>query len=169
MLLYAIGSVSDSEDYNSSSSSSNNSSSSSSNNSSSSSSNNSSSSSTCVKWLSNTGSNADKISDISFNISDNATDAAYGIISFSQLESLLKSDLKKVENIYYNQLSLTPNSSNQTSHDYFLTGIEYIIDGLDWAILGVELNDASYIELGTEYLLDASTYLELSTSYMGSC
>ena len=169
LILYAIGSSSDNNDYNSSSSSSSNSSSSSSSNSSSSSSSNSSSNSTCVKWLSNTGSNADKMANISNNISENATDAAYGIITFSEFETYLKSDLSKVENIYYNQLSLTPNSSNQNSHDYFLTGIEYIIDGLDWAILGVETVNASYIELGTEYLLDATTYFDLATSSMGSC
>ena len=153
LILYAIGSFSDNNDYNSSSSSSSN----------------SSSNSTCVKWLSNTGSNADKMANISNNISENATDAAYGIITFSEFETYLKSDLSKVENIYYNQLSLTPNSSNQNSHDYFLTGIEYIIDGLDWAILGVETVNASYIELGTEYLLDATTYFDLATSSMGSC
>ena len=153
LILYAIGSSSDNNDYNSSSSSSSN----------------SSSNSTCVKWLSNTGSNADKMANISNNISENATDAAYGIITFSEFETYLKSDLSKVENIYYNQLSLTPNSSNQNSHDYFLTGIEYIIDGLDWAILGVETVNASYIELGTEYLLDATTYFDLATSSMGSC
>jgi len=169
LILYAIGSASDNNDYNSSSSSSSNSSSSSSSNSSSSSSSNSSSSSSCVKWLSNTGSNADKMANISNNISENATDAAYGIITFSEFETYLKSDLSKVENIYYNQLSLTPNSSNQNSHDYFLTGMEYIIDGLDWAILGVETVNASYIELGTEYLLDATTYFDLATSSMGSC
>ena len=153
LILYAIGSASDNNDYNSSSSSSSN----------------SSSSSSCVKWLSNTGTNADKMANISNNISENATDAAYGIITFSEFETYLKSDLSKVENIYYNQLSLTPNSSNQNSHDYFLTGIEYIIDGLDWAILGVETVNASYIELGTEYLLDATTYFDLATSSMGSC
>ena len=153
LILFAIGSSSDNNDYNSSSSSSSN----------------SSSNSTCVKWLSNTGSNADKMANISNNISENATDAAYGIITFSEFETYLKSDLSKVENIYYNQLSLTPNSSNQNSHDYFLTGIEYIIDGLDWAILGVETVNASYIELGTEYLLDATTYFDLATSSMGSC
>ena len=153
LILYAIGSASDNNDYNSSSSSSSN----------------SSSSSSCVKWLSNTGSNADKMANISNNISENATDAAYGIITFSEFETYLKSDLSKVENIYYNQLSLTPNSSNQNSHDYFLTGMEYIIDGLDWAILGVETVNASYIELGTEYLLDATTYFDLATSSMGSC
>ena len=153
LILYAIGSASDNNDYNSSSSSSSN----------------SSSSSSCVKWLSNTGTNADKMANISNNISENATDAAYGIITFSEFETYLKSDLSKVENIYYNQLSLTPNSSNQNSHDYFLTGMEYIIDGLDWAILGVETVNASYIELGTEYLLDATTYFDLATSSMGSC
>lgn len=169
LILYAIGSASDNNDYNISSSSSNNISSSSSNNSSSSSSNNSSSSSTCGNWLSKTGSNADKMANISTNISENATDAAYGIITFSEFETYLKSDLSKVENIYYSQLSLTPNSSNQNSHDYFLTGIEYIIEGLDWAILGVETVNSSYIELGTEYLLDATTYFDLATSSMGSC
>lgn len=161
LILYAIGSASDNND--------NNISSSSSNNISSSSSYNSSSSSTCVNWLSKTGSNADKMANISTNISENATDAAYGIITFSEFETYLKSDLSKVENIYYSQLSLTPNSSNQNSHDYFLTGIEYIIEGLDWAILGVETVNSSYIELGTEYLLDATTYFDLATSSMGSC
>jgi hypothetical protein len=129
----------------------------------------SNSSSTCETWSSQTANNASKMANIMDDVADNATDASNGAISFSTFESTLKSDLQRAKNIYNNQLSLTPNSENRSSHNYFIDALEDLIDGLDFAILGVQNDDASYIELGIIYIEDAGLNSTLATSALSNC
>ena len=138
-------------------------------NSSTSSNSSSNSSSNCVIWSNQTADNAGKVADIMFDVSENAGDASIGAISLSTFESLLKSDLRKAKNIYNNQLSTTPNSENRVSHNYFIDALEDLIDGLDYAILGVESGDSYYIELGILYIEDAGTNAELATLALEGC
>ena len=107
--------------------------------------------------------------DLLDNVSINAIDASTGVISFSTLESYLKSDLRKAKNIYNNQLSLSPNTANDTSHNYFLYAMEDLIDGIDFAILGVQQNDADYIELGDTYIESSTSNISLATSNLRDC
>ena len=159
LVLYIIGSVGGETSITSSTSSS-----SSSNNSSS-----SNSSSTCESWATQSSINAVKLADIMDNISVNAIDASNGTISFATFESYLESDLRNAKNIYNNQLSLSPNSANVTSHNYFLDAMEDVIDGVDFTILGVQQIDPDYIELGIIYIESAGTNSVMATSSLSSC
>ena len=103
------------------------------------------------------------------NISNNSSDAGVGLISLTTYESYLQSDLRKAKNLYNNQLSLTPNSANVTSHNYFLDALEDLIDGIDYAIVGVQQDDASYIELGITYIESSGNNSILATSSLSSC
>tara|TARA_B100001093_G_C26336305_1_gene804093 strand:+ start:108 stop:425 length:318 start_codon:yes stop_codon:yes gene_type:complete len=103
------------------------------------------------------------------DVAINSGDAGNGYISFSTFESLLKTDLQKTKNIRNNQLSLTPNSDNRSSHNYFIDALDSLIDGIDFAILGVQNNDADYIELGIIFIEDAGTYASLASSVLSSC
>ena len=135
----------------------------------SSSSSSSSSNSTCETWLIGTGNNSGQLSNIAYDYADYAEDAADGIISFSQMQSYLENDLVKVERLYRNQLSLTPNSSNQDAQDYLLIGIDYFIDAYEWTIQGLETLDPYYVELGVESLSNATYYVELSLDAINEC
>ena len=137
--------------------------------SSSSSSSSNSSSSTCESWANQSANNASKMADILDSVSINATDASIGVISFSTLESYLETDLRKAKNIYNNQLSLSPNTLNDTSHNYFLDAMEDLIDGIDITILGVQQNDADYIELGVIYIENAGINISLASSTLNDC
>ena len=134
-----------------------------------SSSSSSSSNSTCETWLIGTGNNSGQLSNIAYDYADYAEDAADGIISFSQMQSYLENDLVKVERLYRNQLSLTPNSSNQDAQDYLLIGIDYFIDAYEWTIQGLETLDPYYVELGVESLSNATYYVELSLDAINEC
>tara|TARA_B100000123_G_C25430222_1_gene296954 strand:+ start:99 stop:428 length:330 start_codon:yes stop_codon:yes gene_type:complete len=109
------------------------------------------------------------MADILDNVSYNSTDASVGLISLSTYESYLQSDLRKAKNLYSSQLSLTPNSANVTSHNYFLDSMEDLIDGLDYAILGVQQNDPYYIELGITYIESSGNNSVLATSSLSDC
>ena len=109
------------------------------------------------------------MADILDSVSINATDASIGVISFSTLESYLETDLRKAKNIYNNQLSLSPNTLNDTSHNYFLDAMEDLIDGIDITILGVQQNDADYIELGVIYIENAGINISLASSTLNDC
>ena len=74
-----------------------------------------------------------------------------------------------IQIVYNNQLSTTPNSDNRVSHNYFIDALEDLIDGLDYAILGVESGDSYYIELGILYIEDAGTNAELATLALEGC
>jgi len=130
---------------------------------------NSSSSSTCETWTSQSAINAGKMADIMDNVADNATDASIGAISLSTFESTLKSDLQRSKNVYNNQLSLTPNSENRSSHNYFIDALEDLIDGLDFAILGVQNDDANLLELGISYIENSTMNTTLATSALSNC
>ena len=130
---------------------------------------NSSSSSTCETWTSQSAINAGKMADIMDNVADNATDAGIGAISLSTFESTLKSDLQRSKNVYNNQLSLTPNSENRSSHNYFIDALEDLIDGLDFAILGVQNDDANLLELGISYIENSTMNTTLATSALSNC
>ena len=159
-----IGSIGgDSSNENISTTSSNSSSNSTSNSSSNSSSN------SCNTWASQSAINAGRMADIMDDVAINSGDAGNGYISFSTFESLLKTDLQKTKNIRNNQLSLTPNSDNRSSHNYFIDALDSLIDGIDFAILGVQNNDADYIELGIIFIEDAGTYASLASSVLSSC
>ena len=165
LLLFMIGSIGgDSSDDNISTTNS-----SSSSKSSSTSTINSSSSSTCETWTSQSAINAGKMADIMDNVADNATDASIGAISLSTFESTLKSDLQRSKNVYNNQLSLTPNSENRSSHNYFIDALEDLIDGLDFAILGVQNDDANLLELGISYIENSTMNTTLATSALSNC
>jgi len=157
LVFYLIGLSTDSDQPNFSSTSSTSSSSS------------SNSSSTCDSWATQSAINAVKLADIMGNISDNSIDASNGTISFATFESYLQSDLRNAKNIYNNQLSLSPNSANVTSHNYFLDAMEDVIDGVDFTILGVQQIDPDYIELGIIYIESAGTNSVLATSSLSSC
>ena len=135
----------------------------------SSSSSSSSSNSTCETWAITTANISGEISNIAYDYIDYAEDAADGIISFSQMQSYLENDLVKVERLYRNQLSLTPNSSNQDAQDYLLIGIDYFIDAYEWTIQGLETLDPYYVELGVESLSNATYYVELSLDAINEC
>ena len=129
----------------------------------------SNSSSTCETWTSQSAINAAKMADILDDVADNATDASIGAISISTFESTLKSDLQRTENIYNNQLSLTPNSENRSSHNYFIDALEDLIDGIDFAILGVQNDDASLLELGISFIENSTMNTTLATSALSNC
>ena len=128
-----------------------------------------SSSNSCNTWASQSATNAGRMADIMDDVAINSGDAGNGYISFSTFESLLKTDLQKTKNIRNNQLSLTPNSDNRSSHNYFIDALDSLIDGIDFAILGVQNNDADYIELGIIFIEDAGTYASLASSVLSSC
>lgn len=129
----------------------------------------SSSNSTCQTWLVGTANNSQQLSNLAFDYADHAEDASDGIISFSQMQSYLENDLVKVERLYRNQASLTPDSSNQDAQDYLLIGIDYFIDAYEWTIQGLETYDVYYVELGVESLSNATYYVELSTNAINGC
>ena len=129
----------------------------------------SSSSSTCETWAITTANISGEISNIAYDYIDYAGDAADGIISFSQMQSYVENDLVKIERLYRRQVSLTPNSSNQDSHDYLLIGIEYFIEAYELSIQGLETLDPYYIELSSESLENATYYVELSLNALNDC
>ena len=129
----------------------------------------SSSSSTCETWAITTANISGEISNIAYDYIDYAEDAADGIISFSQMQSYVENDLVKIERLYRRQVSLTPNSSNQDSHDYLLIGIEYFIEAYELSIQGLETLDPYYIELSSESLENATYYVELSLNALNDC
>ena len=77
--------------------------------------------------------------------------------------------MRKAKNLYNKQLSINPNASNLTSHNYFLDAMEDLIDGIDYAILGVQQNDADYIELGVIYIENAGINISLASSTLNDC
>tara|TARA_Y100001936_G_C15772406_1_gene506945 strand:- start:304 stop:633 length:330 start_codon:yes stop_codon:yes gene_type:complete len=109
------------------------------------------------------------MADILDNVSVNSNDASVGLISLSTYESYLQSDLRKAKNLYDNQLSLTPNTENVTSHNYFLDAMEDLIDGLDYAILGIQQNDVYYIEVGITFIDSSGNNSILATSTLSEC
>ena len=159
LVVYMIGSVGGETSSTSSTSSSSSSNGSSSSN----------SSSTCESWGNKSADNASKMADILDNLADNATDAGYGEISFSTFESYLQADLRKAQNIYNSQISLSPNSANVNSHNLFLEAMENLIEGIDLTILGIQQNDADYIDLATIYIESATSNTVLATSSLSSC
>ena len=109
------------------------------------------------------------MADILDSVSYNSTDASVGLISLSTYESYLQSDLRKAKNLYNKQLSINPNASNLTSHNYFLDAMEDLIDGIDYAILGVQQNDPYYIEIGISFIESSGNNAVLASSSLSSC
>tara|TARA_Y100000768_G_scaffold38601_1_gene25375 strand:- start:417 stop:1109 length:693 start_codon:yes stop_codon:yes gene_type:complete len=160
LVLYMIGSVGGETSNTSSSNSSSSSASSSSSN---------SSSSVCVNWADESLTNLTSFQNYVDLMTDASYDAGYGYISFSEYQSKLENYEIRIKSIRSNQNSNLPNSSNQTAHDYLLEAIDLTLSAISFTIVGVELNDESYIYLAADLQEEAAASMRLFTSNLRDC
>ena len=106
----------------------------------------SSQNSICRAWANGTTSNLATYQSIASSISSDSYDAAYGIISFYTYQNNLESYERRLISIENSQKKLSPNSENITSHNHILDAISTSISVVSFTIVGLELDDPSYIE-----------------------
>ena len=102
-------------------------------------------------------------------MTDASYDAAYGYISYSEYQSKLENYEIRIKSIYSSQNSNFPNSSNQAAHEYLLEAIDLTLSAISFTIVGLELNDASYIELAADLQEESASSIRLATSNIRDC
>ena len=129
----------------------------------------SSQSNKCVTWANSTQNNLGKYESISRSISSDSYDAAYGIISFYTYQNNLESYERRLISIENSQKKLSPNSENITSHNHILDAISTSISVVSFTIVGLELDDPSYIELAADLQLSATDSINAATRSLKDC
>ena len=129
----------------------------------------SSQNSKCKSWANSTQINLGKYESISSSISSDSYDAAYGIISFYTYQNNLESYERRLISIENSQKKLSPNSENITSHNHILDAISTSISVVSFTIVGLELDDPSYIELAADLQLLATDSINAATRSLKNC
>ena len=125
--------------------------------------------SVCSNWTNNTASNLTSFQNYVNLMTDATYDAAYGYISYSEYQSKLENYEIRIKSIYSSQNSNFPNSSNQAAHEYFVEAIDLTLSAISFTIVGLELNDASYIELAADLQEESASSIRLATSNIRDC
>ena len=128
-----------------------------------------SSSSICSTWTSETASNLTRFQNYVNLMTDASYDAAYGYISYAEYQSKLENYEIRIKSIYSSQNSNFPNSSNQAAHEYLLEAIDLTLSAISFTIVGLELNDATYIELAADLQEESASSIRLATSNIRDC
>ena len=129
----------------------------------------SSQNSICRAWANGTTSNLATYQSIASSISSDSYDAAYGIISFYTYQNNLESYERRLISIENSQKKLSPNSENSTSHNHILDAISTSISVVSFTIVGLELDDPSYIELAADLQALATRSINSSTRTLKDC
>ena len=129
----------------------------------------SSQNSKCKTWANSTQINLGKYESISRSISSDSYDAAYGTISFYTYQNNLESYERRLISIENSQKKLSPNSENITSHNHILDAISTSISVVSFTIVGLELDDPSYIELAADLQLLATDSINAATRSLKNC
>ena len=124
---------------------------------------------TCIAWANSTQINLGKYESIASSISSDSYDAAYGIISFYTYQNNLESYERLLISIENSQKKLSPNSENITSHKHILDAISTSISVVSFTIVGLELDDPSYIELAADLQLLATDSINSATRSFKDC
>ena len=128
-----------------------------------------STSSVCSNWTSETVSNLTSFQNYVNLMSDASYDAGYGYISLSEYQSRLENYEISIKIIYSSQDSNFPNSSNQNAHDYLLEAIDLTLSAISFTIVGLELNDPTYIEIAADLQEESASSIRLFTSNLRDC
>ena len=129
----------------------------------------SSQNSKCKSWANSTQINLGKYESISNSIASDSYDAAYGIISFYTYQNNLESYERRLISIENSQEKLSPNSENITSHNHILDAISTSISVVSFTIVGLELDDPSYIELAADLQPLATDSINAATRSLKDC
>jgi len=130
---------------------------------------NNSTGSVCSNWTNNTESNLTSFQNYLNLMTDASYDAAYGYISYGEYQSKLENYEIRIKSIYSSQNSNFPNSSNQAAHEYLLEAIDLTLSAISFTIVGLELNDASYIELAADLQEESASSIRLARSNIRDC
>ena len=126
-------------------------------------------SSNCQSWANSTMDNLATYQYISSSISNDSYDAAYGYISLYEYQNNLEYYEIRLKSLETSQKRLSPNSENITSHNYILDAISTSISSVSFTIVGLELDDSSYIELAADLTLLANESVKKSTQTLKNC
>ena len=126
-------------------------------------------SSKCTLWVNSTRNNLIKYESISNAISNDSYDAAYGYISLYAYQNNLESYESRLISMESSQKQLSPNSENITSHNHLLDAISASITAVSFTIVGLEVDDPSYIELAADLTLLANDSIKESTRTLKNC
>jgi len=129
----------------------------------------SSQNSTCRAWATATASNLSTYQSISSSISSDSYDAAYGFITFYAYQKNLESYERRLISLENSQKKLSPNSANNTAHNHILDALSTSISVVSFTILGLELDDPSYIELAADLQALATQSINSSTRTLKDC
>jgi len=129
----------------------------------------SSSSSICTTWVKSTADNAADFASVIDSVVSDLQKYENNSITKSQIESALFLHTNKLERIEANQGSLTPNSTNGSSNEWFILAIDNLINGVYYIGKGIETDYLPTLESGIEFVDMAIQNLGKSTERLNSC
>ena len=129
----------------------------------------SSGSSQCNIWVDRTSKNANQIGVVLDGINDELVAFNSGQKSFKEIESTLNNYLSKLKTIESSQKNLTPNASNESSHTWFLKGIDNYISGIGYVSSGLKNDYTPTLDSGLELLSMGTENIERATDRLVSC
>lgn len=129
----------------------------------------SSGSSQCNIWVDRTSKNANQIGVVLDGINDELVAFNSGQKSFKEIEPTLNNYLSKLKTIESSQKNLTPNASNESSHTWFLRGIDNYISGIGYVSSGLKNDYTPTLDGGLELLSMGTKNIERATDRLVSC
>ena len=129
----------------------------------------SSGSSQCNIWVDRTSKNANQIADILEGINNELTAFNTGQKSFKEIEPIFNNYLSRLKTIESSQKNLSPNTSNDSSHSWFLRGIDNYINGIEYLTKGVKNDYTPTLDVGLEFLSMGTQNIGRATDRLVNC
>ena len=129
----------------------------------------SSGSSQCTIWADRTSKNANQIADILEGINDELTAFNTGQKSFKEIEPIFNNYLSRLKTIESSQKNLSPNTSNESSHSWFLRGIDNYINGIEYSTQGIKNDYTPTLDVGLEFLSMGTQNIGRATDRLVNC
>ena len=125
--------------------------------------------SSCSNWANTTANNAGQFADVLDKVVKDLNSYQNNALSSTQIVSNFASYSKKLESIQNNQKSVTPNSANESSNNWFLLAVDNLINGVYYISAGIETEYLPTLESGIEFIDMATSNVEKATSRINSC
>jgi len=125
--------------------------------------------SSCSNWANTTANNAGQFADVLDKVVKDLNSYQNNALSSTQIVSNFASYSKKLESIQNNQKSVTPNSANESSNNWFLLAVDNLINGVYYISAGIETEYLPTLESGIEFVDMATSNVEKATSRINSC
>ena len=128
----------------------------------------------CDIWLEQTQYNAREMKEVLDYISESTNEYSIGLISKNRLLNALDWSLNRTQMLLDDQTntemkSLVPNSNNQVSHTYYITGMQYTLTGIETFYSGIYNNRDYEVNQGADWIIKADNQFKNAVQRLNSC